>query len=64
MRKTTKFNDETPILITTEQLMSKCNCGYATAKKIGKESKAQIYIGRRIWFNVRKIEEYLLKQAA
>ncbi len=63
MRKTKANNISDAIMITTEQLMQKMNCGYQTAVTIGTEAEARIYIGRRVWYNVEKIEKYLLKAA-
>lgn len=59
MRKTKADNISDAIMVTTEQLMQKMNCGYQTAVTIGTKAKARIYIGRRVWYNVQKIEEYL-----
>ncbi len=63
MRKTKANNISDAIMITTEQLMQRMNCGYQTAVTIGAEAEARIYIGRRVWYNVEKIEKYLLKAA-
>lgn len=59
MRKTKSNNETDALMITTEQLMKKLNCGYKSAVRLGTEAKARIYIGRRVWYNVSKIEAYL-----
>lgn len=64
MRKTKANNvTESPFMLTTQQLMEKLNCGYKTAVQIGADAKARIYLGRRVWFCSKKIEEYLNKIA-
>ena len=32
---------------------------YKTAVQVGEKAEARIYIGRRVWYNVAKIEAYL-----
>ena len=59
MRKTGANNTNDALMITTSQLMQKMNCGYQTAVTIGTEAQARIYVGRRVFFNVKKIENYL-----
>lgn len=59
MRKTKAQNTNNPIMVTTEQLMQKMNCGYQTAVTIGAKAEARIYIGRRVWYNLNKVEKYL-----
>ena len=63
MRKTGANNTNDALMITTSQLMQKMNCGYQTAVAIGAEAQARIYVGRRVWYNVQKIESYLEKAA-
>jgi hypothetical protein len=63
MRKTKYNNLDDVFMINTEQMMKKLNCGYRTATIIGEEAKARIYIGRRVWYNVTKVEKYLEKIA-
>lgn len=63
MRKTKAENIDGAIMITTDQLMQKLNCGYQTAVKVGSEAKARIHVGRRVWYNVEKIEKHLLEIA-
>lgn len=64
MRKTKYNSEEDIIMLTTEQLMKKLNCGYKTATIKGEEAKARIYIGRRVWYKLTLIEKYLEKIAS
>lgn len=59
MNKTT--NKLTPNVITVDidKLSSMLSCGYATARKIGEQAEARIYIGRRVLYSVNKIQRYL-----
>ena len=59
MKRTGADNTTDALMITTAQLMQKMNCGYQTAVTIGTEAQARICIGRRVWYNVQKIERYL-----
>lgn len=59
MRKTKANNSTDAIMVTTEQLMEKMNCGYQTAVTIGAKAGARIHIGRRVWYNLKKVEQYL-----
>ena len=64
MRKTKSENiDNSPLMLTVEQLQQKLNCGYKTAVQIGEDAKARVYVGRRVWYYVPKIQEYLLELA-
>ncbi len=59
MRRTKANNVDNAIMINVNQLMEKLNCGYKTAKEVGELANARIYIGRRVWYNIEKIQEYL-----
>lgn len=59
MRKTRQGLLNGAILLTSDQLQQKLNCGHQTAVKIGKEARARIYIGRRVWYDIKKIENYI-----
>ena len=59
MRKTKANNNNDALMVTTEQLMEKMNCGYQTAVTIGARAEARIIIGRRVWYNLKKVEQYL-----
>lgn len=63
MRKTKFECMENPIMVSVEQLQARLNCGYKTAVQIGQEAKARVYVGRRVWYNINKVENYLEKIA-
>ena len=55
---------ENRILVTTDELKVLCgNCGRSVALKIGNEAKARVSVGRRVFWSVPKITEYLKKVA-
>lgn len=47
------------LAITTERLQGVLDCGRPTAIEIGTLAKARIEIGRRVLWNVGKIQRYL-----
>lgn len=47
------------LAITTERLQGILDCGRPTAVEIGTLAKARIEVGRRVLWNVAKIEKYL-----
>lgn len=62
MRKTTKYQDSQrgwKITVTTDGLMEILDCGRDTAVKIGLDAKAKIQVGKRVLWNVEKVQEYL-----
>ena len=62
MRKTSDSNNmilSDRLAINTKELQSYCGCGRDTAIKIGLIAKAKIQIGRRVLWNVEKVQEYL-----
>lgn len=63
MRKTKYNSEEDALLINTVQLQKKLNAGYKTAITISEEAKARVFIGRRVFHNVTKIQRYLEKIA-
>ena len=56
-------NDSNAIMVSVEQLQERLNCGYKTAVTIGTDAKARVYVGRRVFYNVKLIERYLEKMA-
>lgn len=55
---------ENRILVTTEELMMLCGgCGRSAAIQIGKAASARVSVGRRVFWSVPKITEYLKKVA-
>ncbi len=62
MRPTTKnsaITDIDRLTVTTERLQNILDCGRPTAVEIGTLAKARIEIGRRVLWNVSKIQKYL-----
>mgnify|MGYP004452915649 FL=1 len=62
MRKTTK-NDSIAnadkLTVTTERLQNILDCGRPTAVEIGTLAKARVEIGRRVLWNVSKVQKYV-----
>lgn len=50
------------LLVTTEDLKTILSCGRVSALKIGQEAKARVDVGRRVLWNVEKIQQYLNKK--
>ena len=48
-------------LIDSKQLMEMLNCGRSTAEKIANDAGARVKIGKRVLWNVKKIDEHLEK---
>lgn len=61
MRKTgTEERDRTRgLAVTTDGLRTLLGCGRDTAVKIGLEAESRIQIGKRVLWNVAKIQKYL-----
>ena len=59
MRKTTISNIEDQRAVDTPNLQKMLNAGYRTAVQIGTEAGARIKVGRRVLWNVSKIQKYL-----
>lgn len=58
-RKTKVKKIENPITVDTEGLKSLLNCGRNSAVEIGKQAGAEIRIGKRLLWNVAKVERYV-----
>ena len=48
-------------LIDSKQLREMLNCGTSTAEKIANDAGARVKIGKRVLWNVKKIDEHLEK---
>lgn len=59
MNKTFNRNDPDVIAVDIEKLSAILSCGCATARKIGEQAEARIFIGRRILYSVNKVQKYL-----
>lgn len=62
MIATKRFNNvdtNDKIAITTEELQSMLSCGRSSAVQIGQMAEARIQIGKRVFWNVKKVREYI-----
>lgn len=59
MNKTFNRNDPDVIAVDIEKLSAILSCGRATARKIGEQAEARIFIGRRVLYSVNKVQKYL-----
>ena len=59
MRKTAKETANLRIAVDTKELQTMLCCGRETACKIGTGAGARIHIGKRLLWNVEKIQAYL-----
>lgn len=59
MNKTFNRNDPDVIAVDIEKLSAILSCGCATARKIGEQAEAKIFIGRRVLYSVNKVQKYL-----
>lgn len=59
MNKTFNRNDPDVIVVDIEKLSAILSCGCATARKIGEQAEARIFIGRRVLYSVNKVQKYL-----
>lgn len=47
------------VAVTTENLQNILDCGRPTAVEIGTLAKARVEVGRRVLWNVSKVQKYL-----
>lgn len=47
------------LAVTTERLQNILDCGRPTAVEIGTLAKARVEVGRRVLWNISKIQKYL-----
>ena len=59
MNKTFNRNDPDVIAVDIEKLSAILSCGCATARKIGEQAEARIFIGRRVLYSENKVQKYL-----
>ena len=59
MVRTSAIANNSNITITTEELMNRLQAGRTTAVSVGNAAGARIQIGRRVLWNVKKIQKYL-----
>lgn len=63
MNATTEYDCKDKILLTTPELQAKLSCGRGSAIKIGTDAKARVEIGKRVFWNVKNVMEYVNKIA-
>ena len=56
MNKTINRSHPDVIAVDIEKLSSILSCGHVTARKIGEQAGARIFIGRRVLYSVNKIQ--------
>ena len=56
---TKQFEKEKPILLDQKGLQDACHSGRYTAEKIARAAGARVQIGRRVFYNRQKIENFL-----
>ena len=59
MRSTAKLEKENRKAVDTQELQQMLGCGRKSAVDIGTAAEARINIGRRVLWNVSKIQKYL-----
>lgn len=63
LMKATKKSDsiisKDRLAVTTDRLQNILDCGRPTAIEIGVSAKARIEVGRRVLWNVSKVQKYL-----
>lgn len=47
------------LAVTTERLQNILDCGRPTAVEIGTLAKARVEVGRRVFWNISKVQKYL-----
>lgn len=47
------------LAVTTEELQAMLSCGRSTAVQVGESAEARMQIGRRVLWNVSKVQLYL-----
>lgn len=61
MRKTTCYNVDASnkILLNTIELQSLLSCGRQSAVKIGTDAMARVDVGKRVFWDRKKVELYI-----
>lgn len=59
MVRTLATATENNMAVSTDELMNRLQSGRKTALEIGMAAGARVQIGRRVLWNVKKIQEYL-----
>ena len=59
MRKTTSAETSRKMAVDTKELQAMLSCGRETACKIGTEAGAKLQVGKRVLWNVDKVQAYI-----
>lgn len=59
MRKTTNNETALKMAVDTKELQAMLSCGRETALKVGTEAKARFQVGKRVLWNVARVQDYL-----
>ena len=59
MRRTTRESANLRIAVDTKELQAMLCCGRDTACKVGTSANARIQLGKRVLWNVEKIQSYI-----
>ena len=59
LKTQTEGMNENRKTVTTAELKQSLGCGRAAAVKIGTAAQARVTVGRRVLWNVSKIQQYL-----
>lgn len=59
MRKTNKVECSRPIAVDISTLAAMLGCGEGSARKIAESAQARFNIGKRVLYNVQKVQEYV-----
>lgn len=58
-KKNMEYGNSDKLTVDTNGLQGLLDCGRVTAVEIGMQAKAKIEIGKRVLWNVSKIQKYL-----
>lgn len=58
-KKDKTINSTDKLTVDTPELQNILGCGRSTAVQIGTQAKARIQIGKRLLWNVSKVQNYL-----
>ncbi len=58
-QKDSTINNCDKLTVDTNGLQSLLDCGRVTAVEIGTQAEARIEVGKRVLWNLRKIQKYL-----
>lgn len=59
MNATRKTTTPKKITVTTDELQEMLGCGRESAVRVGESAEARVKIGRRVLWNLSKIQSYI-----